>query len=260
MIEEISKEYVQKKIENMINDENKVVLNSFVKLLQSIPDNKWNEFINQHGMTIENLEKVITNKMNVELQKEKSKSLNVEDEKNFKVLNDFISYGISNNTFHLHIIPKDVRDMLNSEGLLRINIYLIDALDKIKDILKNDEFKNINTIFAVSPILRLSKLQDMFKELNFDVEQTKHQNLLDKFLDAKSVYQANLPKEVFFTQEWDKNKESILKETITELNNKKYEHGKFKENLKSLVNNEITIKDDKNINTIDKNTSYIDYI
>ena len=120
---------------------------------------------------------------------------------NFTKINELISYGVSNSTLHIHIVPTDVKNMLNSEGLKQANLKLIEALETIKTRpeIKDD---NIKTIFAVSPILRLGALQEMFKKLGFSVSQTKSEKFLQIFPNAKSVYQASLPKSMLLSPEY----------------------------------------------------------
>ena len=50
----------------------------------------------------------------------------------FENINDVVSFGATNSTIHIHLIPKDAHHMLTREGLKEAELALIDALEKIK--------------------------------------------------------------------------------------------------------------------------------
>ena len=76
----------------------------------------------------------------------------------FVQLNNFVSYniaGISKDTIALHVVPTQV-----TTGQIRNSgSYLVDALEQLKAKIKEGEFEKVETLFAVSDILKLKMLQ-----------------------------------------------------------------------------------------------------
>lgn len=134
----------------------------------------------------------------------------------FVQLNDFVSYnlaGISKDTIALHVVPKQVTTVqIRNSGS-----YLVDALEKLKAKIKDGEFEEVETIFAVSDILKLKILQGYFRDLGFDVREGE-ERFRRRF---KNPYQASLSKDTLVSDEWEKLKEKFMKDrpTIEELEN-----------------------------------------
>lgn len=232
MNDKFSKEEAKQILENMITDDNELVVNNLMVLLNKMSVDNWNELVTKNGINSENINEFLADKILAEKTR-------------FNPLNDLISYGISGNTIHIHVIPKDAKEFFNHDGLSKANLDIIDALDKIKTMLKNDEIKNINNIFAVSPILKIRKLQEMFRNLNFAVSETTNKYFLDKFPAAKSVYQAILTRDMIFTEEWEQNKEKIYEQLKGETSIEKTEDNDFINKLKSSVNVDSVVSGNK---------------
>ena len=135
----------------------------------------------------------------------------------FVQLNDFVSYnlaGTSKDTISLHVVPKHVTNsQIRSSGS-----YLVDALEKLKAKIRDGEFEEVKTIFAVSDILKLKKLQGYFRDLGFDVGEGE-----EKFRGRfKNPYQASLSKSALMSEEWEELKEKFMqgKPTVSELESK----------------------------------------
>ncbi len=136
----------------------------------------------------------------------------------FENLNDVVSFGITNETLHVHLIPKDAHHMLTREGRKEAQIALIDAMEKIKAKLVGDKkYGRIQHVYAVSPIMT-GIVSRWFKELGFDVktlpvEQAKEDTELAKFVGrfdgAQKLGRANLPKEELMTEEWEQRKDEL---------------------------------------------------
>ena len=135
----------------------------------------------------------------------------------FVQLNNFVSYniaGISKDTIALHVVPTQV-----TTGQIRNSgSYLVDALEQLKAKIKDGEFEEVETIFAVSDILRLKMLQGYFRDLGFDVKEGEEM-FRRRF---KNPYQASLPKDNLLSEDWEKRKENFMKgkPTIAELESK----------------------------------------
>ncbi|MBR6614012.1 MAG: hypothetical protein IKK84_04520 [Clostridia bacterium] len=136
----------------------------------------------------------------------------------FENLNDVVSFGITDETLHIHLIPKDASHMLTREGRKEAQIALIDAMEKIKAKLAGDKkYARIKHVYAVSPIMT-GIVSRWFKELGFDVktlpmEQAKEDKELSKFTGrfdgAQKLGRANLPKDELMTEEWEHRKDEV---------------------------------------------------
>ena len=142
----------------------------------------------------------------------------------FKNLNDIVSFGATDSTIHIHLIPKDAHDLLTREGMKKAELALIDALEKIKGKLgKEKKYKKIQQVYAVSPIMT-GIVSRWFKDLGFDVktlpmEQAKEDEELYKFAGrfegAKKLGRANLTKEQLMSEEWEERKETVKTKLLT---------------------------------------------
>lgn len=117
-------------------------------------------------------------------------------------LNELINCRISNNTLHLHVVPPSVKEdmvRMGRRGFLDYaNKELIDAVEKLPEILKeNDE---VETIFAVSPLLHNKLVQDMFLDQGFAVKKTTKEEFLNMF-PGKKVGEAVVSKEDFLRRQ-----------------------------------------------------------
>ena len=131
----------------------------------------------------------------------------------FIQLNRFASYNIAGHTAVLHVVPEHVtlKQIRNS------GTYLVDALEQIKALIQKEELGRIDTIFAVSDILKIRQLQEIFKDLSFNVEKGDRR-FTGRF---KNPYQASLPTEILLSEEWEKTKQQFMekKPTIKENDN-----------------------------------------
>ena len=133
----------------------------------------------------------------------------------FIKLNDFVSYHIEKglnvngenpqNTIVLHIVPQHVTYQQIRDG----GAYLVDALEKIKAKIKDGEIQNANSVFAVSDILRMKRIQEYFKRLGFEVQKCENERAKAHFKDP---YQASLSQKVLMSNEWEELKNEFMKD------------------------------------------------
>lgn len=137
-------------------------------------------------------------------------------------LNDLFDCRITNNTLHLHVVPKSVKEDINKMGVRNYFGYadekLSDALTSVYDIVLNDE-PNIKNIFAVSPLLSKQIVKDMFNKRGFDTS-IKPDKRFEEMFGTDKIGQAIISKDkfVFLEQEKrnaDKNKENVKTKTRT---------------------------------------------
>lgn len=180
----------------------------------------------------------------------------------FKSLNETVGFGVSDNTLHIHVMPTELKEALKKDGRKRLGLELIDSLEKIQEILKNDEnYNNISHVYAVSTILR-GPILDMFKDLEFDtkclpIKKAKEDKELAKFYehfkDGKFIGRAEILREKILSKEWIENKERVKTRLKRELgiSDKTKEENKnqvpFTDSLKQLINEEsvVTLNDEE---------------
>ena len=122
--------------------------------------------------------------------------------------------------------------MIANQGISRtidtVNMYLLDAIDKIKELKENgyDEFQGKDSIYMISPIL-LGRELKFLKELDFETRTYNKQELNneDFLIDSpeaklatqifgkdKNVGTAQISFDFISSKEWQTKKEEKLKE------------------------------------------------
>lgn len=120
-------------------------------------------------------------------------------------LNEMVSFniaGINKDTVALHVVPKHV----TKEQIRSCGTYLVDALEQLREKIKNGEINDVESIFAVSDILRLKPLQRHFEELGFKVEEGEEM-FRRRFRKPK---QASLDVKTLLSNEWEERKEQFM--------------------------------------------------
>ena len=203
---EMIKDYILQSQDNEKVDKCKDVLSK----LNSMPDEEFGKIV-RHTLGEKSDLNTFNNWLMAKLQEPELQGTK------FVQLNDFVSYnlaGISKDTIALHVVPTQVtnRQIRNSGS------YLVDALEQLKAKIRDGEFEEVETIFAVSDILKLKILQGYFRDLGFDVREGEEM-FRRRF---KNPYQASLSKSVLMSEEWEKLKEKFMegKPTISELESK----------------------------------------
>lgn len=115
-------------------------------------------------------------------------------------LNELFDCRISNNTLHIHVVPKSVKEDISKMGIKGYYDYvekmLVDALYKIPKILNEPQNKNINNVFAVSPLLKMKNLQNLFSSYGFETSMTESEKFSKMFHDRK-IGQAIISRDKF---------------------------------------------------------------
>lgn len=129
-------------------------------------------------------------------------------------LNEMVSFnlaGINKEAIALHVVPKHV----TKEQIRNCGAYLVDALEQLREKVRNGEITDVEGVFAVSDILRLKPLQSDFKELGFKVEEGEEM-FRRRF---RKPVQAALSIETLLSEEWEERKEKFMegRPTIEEL-------------------------------------------
>ena len=146
-------------------------------------------------------------------------------------INEMFTYGISGKSIHLHL-PVDLHPMLAEKGLSAtidtVNLYLLDAMDRIKELKDSGSYKfqNQDIIYMISPILRSREIK-FLESMDFSTHFYRKQELKDKeflkthpeaqlavriFGEEKNVGTASIEIERMNSKEWQDKKNGKIKE------------------------------------------------
>lgn len=194
------KEYLS----SLKNEENSEIIESYLNRFSRLDKSTFEEKIKKIGNTKEEIEANIE-----EVLKQKL-------ERRFIPVNSLISYGITDDALHIHLIPESITYMFNKEARKKANIEVVDALMQIREKLKlDDRFSNIKVVEGISPILKSKKIQEIFTQLGFESEEEQRKELTDKFKDSKKVIRVSISTEKLCSDEWLK----LAKKKKEELDN-----------------------------------------
>lgn len=142
------------------------------------------------------------------------------------------TYGIFKKSVHLHL-PGDLHDVIAQKGIKNtvdtVNLYLLDALDRLKNLKDNVFYKlnNIENIFMISPLLSVKKELSFLEDLGFQTEyfsiqqlnnpqfiaENKSDKLATKiFGKGKKVGTASINFDTISSPKWQAKKQEKLKE------------------------------------------------
>ena len=146
-------------------------------------------------------------------------------------INDMFTYGISGNCIHLHL-PSDLHQMLSEKGLSAtidfVNLQLLDAIDKIKELRDNDfyRFQGKDSIYMISPIL-IGREIKFLDSMDFSTQSYRKKDLSDdKFIEdnteaklairifgkEKNIGTASISFETISSQKWQDKKGQKVQE------------------------------------------------
>lgn len=216
----------KKEIENILismkTPGNTKIIDKLLDKIKIIDDDSFQNAIMQAGGTREAITEYFKNKIS-------ERQNNVTQR--HTPINKMFSYGIAGNCVHLHL-PGELHSMLEKYGISRtidtVNMYLLDAIDKIKELKDNryDEFQGKDSIYMISPILLGRELR-FLKELDFETRTYKKKELNDKdflinnpeaefatqiFGKDKNIGIAQISFDLISSKEWQEKKEEKAKE------------------------------------------------
>ena len=215
---------------SMKTHDNEETINKLLNKVKTIDEVSIQKAIMQAGGTKEAItrffESKISEKQNNTVQKHTS-------------INEFFSYGIASNCVHLHL-PTDLHSMIANQGISRtidtVNMYLLDAIDKIKELKENgyDEFQGKDSIYMISPIL-LGREIKFLKELDFETRTYKKKELNNEDFLMNSL------EAQFATQIFGKDKNVGIAQISFDFISSNEWQTKKEEKLKEFANKEITL-------------------
>lgn len=199
-----------KLVVNYINDNVQIVINKYgniitqeqvIKAVNMLTNSQEDFYTIKHQIDLA-IEQIIKNYLN--------KSQNVE--KHYE-LNDMFDCRITNDTLHIHVVPESLKEDIDEMGYKNfldfMDVKIQDALAHIPEILEYPENKNINTIFAVSPLLHQKSSQKIFEKYGFQVSNVVDTKFLQMF-NGKKVGQAVISKKAFLEKYKNQNKDVDL--------------------------------------------------
>lgn len=221
----MKKDEIKSLLMSMRSAENESVINYLLGKIDMMDDHSIEEAANKVGNNESSLREFFTRKI-AEVQER-----NTHEE--HKPINEMFTYGISGGCVHLHL-PGDLHRMLSEKGFSgtmdTVNLYLLDAIDKINNSRNLGRFQGQDSIYMISPILlgrELKFLENLdFETYSFKKSQLKDPDFLNKtpeaklavsiFGDDKTVGTARIGFDKINSDKWQEKKKS----TISEINKK----------------------------------------
>ena len=199
--------------------ENEAQIDELLRKIDKIEESSLQDAIKQIGGTEESLRKYFERKLEEQKPKEKQTSIN-----------KLFSYGITGDCVHLHL-PMDLHQMIREKGISgtldTVNLYLLDAIDRIKKLKDAGYYKldNIEKIYMISPVLVNRELK-FLENLDFETNTYSKKQLRDEsfvknnpeaqlathiFGNNNIVGTAIIPFDTINTKEWQDKKLEIVK-------------------------------------------------
>lgn len=141
-------------------------------------------------------------------------------------LNELLDCRITNDTLHIHVIPKSVKEDMDQMGNRQYFEYanerLDNALSEVYTIITTQE-PNIQNIFAVSPLLSHNIIKKMFENQGFNTS-IKPDKIFEEMFPGEKIGQAIIKRDAFIQiqEEKQKNKTKPKVRTLTKPNNQGY--------------------------------------
>lgn len=204
-----TKEQLIQKLREIEDDKNTEEIKDLIQKIEKTSEGQLQEFLKD--MKIKN---------DKDIQKAVNKRNRRREKTKFTPLNEVVSYGINGKTLHIHLIPKDARSMLTKEGQQEAKKSLIDALEKVKQKMKEEKgFEKVEEVYAISGIIR-GFVAGWFNDLDFKVktlpiEEAKKDKELKRFYrrfkNQKKLGRASLSKEKLMSEDWEEKKNDLKK-------------------------------------------------
>ncbi len=159
----MKKNIIKEILESMSTPENESAIKFLLKSLNEKSDEEIEIKFKQLNISEANIKKYIEDLIRKYKEQE-------EISEKFINVNELFCYGRTGNTLHMHLIPKDLRELKTKLGDEKFYYYfkeqLEDFLLKIQIIVSKDT--TINSLFAVSPIFYNQYITLIHESLGFD--------------------------------------------------------------------------------------------
>ena len=159
----MKKNIIKEILENMRTPKNESTITLLLKSLNETSDEEIEIKFKQLNISEKNLKQYLENLIRKYNEQE-------ENNETFININQLFCYGRTGNTLHMHLIPKDLRELKKELGDEEFYYYfkeqLEDFLSKIQAIFLGDD--TIKSLFAVSPIFYNYNIALIHECLGFD--------------------------------------------------------------------------------------------
>lgn len=225
----MDKKQVKSILMSMRTPENEEKVNYLLGKIDIMEESEIQQRLETIGNTEESVREFLTKKISENDQD--NQKLPINEDVAYGIFGNCFTYGISDNCIHLHF-PIDLHESLKREGpsktMARVNLYLLDAIDRIKE-LKDDgfyKFQNKDVIYMISPALIRPEIK-FLRELDFTTQIYKKSELADDTFVAhnpeamlavhifgknSNVGTASIDFDTINSPEWQAKKKQVIKE------------------------------------------------
>ena len=225
----MDKKQVKSILMSMRTPENEAKVNYLLGQIDMMEESEIQQRLETIGNTEESVRKFLTNKLSENAQDNQKFPIN--EGAAYGIFGNCFTYGISGNCIHLHF-PIDLHENLKKEGpsktMARVNLYLLDAIDRIKE-LKDDgfyKFQNKNIIYMISPALIRPEIK-FLRGLDFTTQMYKKTELSDDafvehnpeamlavhiFGKNRNVGTASIDFDIINSPKWQAKKKQVIEE------------------------------------------------
>ena len=186
-------------IEEYVNLQINKLNEQYPGIVSSDKANIFIRVVQETNITQEEIERLVTEKEKQVIENYQKLRNSTMSEVHYD-LNELFDCRITNNTLHIHVVPKSVKAEIKNMGLKKYLKYadsrLVDAFTRIGDIIQLPENDNIETIFAVSPLLKHKTIQGLFRKYQFDVKKSDNPYFISMF-KTDDIGEASIPRDKF---------------------------------------------------------------
>lgn len=175
----MNKQEIKSILMAMRTQENEMIVNHLLGKIDMKEEFEIEQICLELGNSEENIKSFLAEKLT-------EKQHNKRDDKT--PINDMFTYGISDNCIHLHL-PVDLHENFSKQGISKtialVNLYLLDAIDRIKGLKDNGfyKFQGKDTIYMISPVMVKREMR-FLDELDFITHSyTKKQLNSEEFVE-----------------------------------------------------------------------------
>ena len=175
----MNKQEIKNILMSMRTQENDTLINNLLGKIDMMDEQSFQTALEKVGNNEEGVKAFFESKL--------SKKHHNQNEEKYPI-NDMFTYGISGNCIHLHL-PGDLHQMISEKGISAtidfVNLQLLDAIDKIKELRDNDfyRFQGKDSIYMISPIL-IGREMKFLDSMDFHTQSYRKKDLNnDKFIE-----------------------------------------------------------------------------
>ena len=218
----MKKEEVKHILMSLRTSDNESIVNNLLGKIDMMDEQTFQSTLEKIGANEDDIRNFFENKLS-------EKKHNANDEK-FPI-NSMFTYGLSGNCIHLHL-PVDLHEIFSQKGLSStldiVNLYLLDAIGKIKELKNNGfyKFQDKEIIYMISPALIMKEIK-FLDEMSFNTMLYRKKDLNDDtfvsehpearlathiFGKTQNVGTASISFDTISSKEWEDKKNKKINE------------------------------------------------